>query len=418
VWILHGLFYFCLLELVPLACVIAVDVVRGPFADLGGLVAGLAVFALPAVVLWGLAKDLDRGSEGERNLLQRVLLLYAPREPVRWAGHALFYLSLLALLAVLMIVPDMIRQREITGLESLGFWLFFLIVLRKTVPKTDPATRRVNRIDSWLLLYAPRKGWAWVAHVMYWLLLMTGTASLLASLPLPGQFPTRLSIDSVAMLIFVLLLMWSLASDVETGQRRPPGFLRRAFLFYIPARTWLWALHIVFYLAVLEVIGSANEVLTGQLRVVRIDTNTGAMKEVFPFLLLATVFYFALMAFVSRTLAAGWEPWAQGLPRWIRWFSAAEAPRGLSKRFSFYGCTIVFYATVVAWPYVLFETLNAMRDRNMFELEVTLPTVGVGLACRWIMGLLRAKTTASPSWGPAEQPAMPEPEFEQARKQG
>jgi len=78
----------------------------------------------------------------------------------------------------------------------------------------------------------------------------------------------------------------------------------------------------------------------------------------------------------------------------------------------------VFYATVVAWPYVLFETLDAMRDRNMFELEVTLPTVGVGLTCRWIMGLLRAKTTASPSWGPAEQPAMPEPEFEQARKQG
>ncbi len=216
VWVLHVLFYFCLVELVGILSVLGLMIATGKAETARGMMAAVGIFTVPVLVFWGLAADLDRSTVPTRNALQRWLLLYAPDRRGRWLWHVLFYVGLVALVSVL----GLLLQGE-TGPEvllSAGVWLSLLVVFRRAAVR-----ERRSRIERWLLLYAPRRRWVWLLHAFFWVFLIGAVASLgmLLVAVARGEAGAFHPLPTVCFVLISTLILWGLASDSEQERAGP-----------------------------------------------------------------------------------------------------------------------------------------------------------------------------------------------------
>jgi hypothetical protein len=396
VWILHGLFYFFLLELLALMSVLAGAAATGSLETAGEIVPAVAVFAVPVLVFWGLASDLDRSGAHGRGPLQRWLLLYVPERRWRWLWHVLFYISLLAVVSVLGLLPEAIRSKDVDVLSAVAVWLLLALIFRKVAVRQDRNERKLGRLQRWLLLYAPRRRWVWLLHILFWaevLAIAVISISLLQeALGTRSVTPT----DAVMLLycLTALFIFWGLASDVEQARQGPPEVLRRVFLLYMPDRRLLWTLHILFYLSVLTAVAGLVDVTTGQFAVRVVSTTTGEEILTTPAVVIVSVLYFVLIALVSRTLAVGLEPWGTKMPPWITWFWLGHLPRGWLRRSGFLLATLVFCASAVLWPLLVLDAVDDLRTHEGWRaFMIPLSVVGLGLAGRWVARRLQAKAS-------------------------
>lgn len=390
IWILHALFYFFSLEFIAILLVAVADAATGTLETAADMIPALAVFLTPVLLCWGLASDLDRSGVRERNLLQRWLLLYAPQRRLRWVWHVLFYLSLMALGSLLMLLPEAIQSKDVPDtLFAIAMYLLVALLFRGAAVRPDRNERKFGLLSHWLLLYAPRKRWVWILHVLFWtyVIAVAALSAEIVQAVLGKQSVSLMDAATVFYAVITMFIFWGLASDLEQDRQGPPGALRRAFLLYVPDRGLLWILHILFYLTVVGAVIGLGDVATGHVQVV--STTTG---EADLLLDLEGPVYLLLLAFVSRTLAVGLEPWAATMPGWVMWFWLGGQPRGWLRRLGFLLSALAFYASVALWPPLVFGVIDDLRTHERWTAFVIPPSVVVvGLVCRWVARRLQIK---------------------------
>jgi len=399
VWILHGLFYFCLTELAAMLIALAAELAAHRAGEAVAILPAAAMFGVPLLVFWGLAADSDRSVARSRNTLQRWLLLYRPERRGRWVWHVLFYIALVALISLTSVMTDLVQSRSyLEALWAPAFWLLLVLGIRKAaVRRPQPAHGR-SRVERWLLLYAPRRRWAWLLHFVFWAGVLA-TAGILIFLFSEGRGEEPITLQRAWEFCIGLIFMaicWNLATDLEQRTEGPPGALRRALLLFAPDRGALWIWHVLFYFSVLEVGEGVVELATGEMSG-QLVSATGEVLLTNPAGLLAAPVYFLLLAAVSRALALRREPWGAGMAGWIQWLGPGRLPRRWFQRLGYLVGAAVFYAAAFLFPLLALNAVDSLRTHDAAYLwKLLLPVAAAGMAGRWTAHRLQAEAGSPP----------------------
>lgn len=223
-------------------------------------------------------------SRGSRTLVDRIFLLYPPRQRWLWIHHMLFFASLSSAFTIIaFIFTEMRSDRPAlwVSVSGMGFSIagvvlsacFFNLLGNYNDRKIErecasggacgviPARR--SWIARALLLFAPRGAAMWTGHLLYLALLGIVLRYLPVAFKDTSGFMIVIWFFMTAFFIGPVLLTFNLLSNfndmkqglqeaaagMHEGAAQPlrRNWFRRAFLLYLPQKWWLAPLHLFFY---------------------------------------------------------------------------------------------------------------------------------------------------------------------------
>jgi hypothetical protein len=223
-----------------------------------------------------------------RTLLERIFLVFPPRQRWLWIIHTLFFASLSSALTIFVSIVAQLRLGQ-TGwwetifdarLSLLGVLLsagFFnalgnyfdsrLEAASASSVEGDEAEVRRSWWTRLLLLFAPHNGWMWTGHILFYGYMGLALRFLPKLFKDAGAFEVVMWVLAIVFIVLPPVVTFNLLSnfgDLKQCQEAADGheavaealhrnIFKRMFLLYLPRRWWMGPMHLLYYFDLLVI---------------------------------------------------------------------------------------------------------------------------------------------------------------------